>query len=76
MQLVSLTKNTRSLSNRKVIQEAFNNMLFSIAKFPVHSLESSVWEEMAQKVAVSVKWKDNHPLNLEHLMSLNGKWTI
>lgn len=32
MQLVSLTKKY-SLSNRKVIQETFNNMLFSVAKF-------------------------------------------
>lgn len=34
MQLVSLTKkDSLRVSNRKVIQEAFNNMLFSIAKF-------------------------------------------
>lgn len=33
MQLVSLTKkDSLRVSNRKVIQEAFNNMLFSIAK--------------------------------------------
>lgn len=59
--------------SRSLQQHAFQ---YCQIYFPVHSLESSVWEEMAQRVAVTVKWKDNRPLNLEQLMSLNGKWTI